>query len=313
MAKLSIAMIQHGPKSFYKNKSFHMLMSSLPGRLNEIELLMKKAETVIGGDRDVKIAICPEHYLSKKHGSETQTALYHEIGGIIPILKSLKSLSDRYNDWLIIPGTITVMGLDETKGKDLTQRHLSSVSIPETFSTIHARSQYEELEKYKRERLEFLNTEKSEENFRPFYNLSPIYYNGKIVKIRRKKLEAVAEGTSLDRVGDDSEKLYFPLIENSSVLVHKGLRIGVEICSEHEYGSLLAEVKENLLDIHIVISNEVYPFVEHSAIKPGGIFVHSGTETCGIYRQTQLPISTNDAFTYQHEKTPGIYIENIEI
>lgn len=271
-----------------------------------------------GSDKpDVKIAICPEHFLAKQHGYNpkdiTQPEVFHNISEIIPIFQKLKILSDKHPDWLIIPGTITVFGLNTITGSDFKFSNFNSERILSTsYVSQDARATNETLLESLQKKANQINS-KPEIKFRPCYNVSPIYFRGKIVKIRRKIFEAYDGDNSLDVVGKGSETAYFPMSYGNPVLKHEGLNIGVEICAEHEHGLLRAEVSRKL-DLHIIISNDVCPFQEHTSLAENGYLIHVGSTMTGIYKSNELPLSSESLeFEYKNTSKPGVYGFDIEV
>ena len=316
--RCGFVVIQHGPTNkynFLRSASLVVHMGSPLGRIQQLDEAIQAADGLFLRQNltpDLKIAICPEHYLSKQHGYNPEVTtpdVFHEISGIIPIFQALKQLSDRHPDWLIIPGSITVLGLDRVRGSEVPQR-LTATMQPSATNAVSgsALAANQTLASYQQNLVQDLQN-RDQEDFRPCYNVSPVYSNGTIVLLKRKMYEAVDErGNTQERIGVGAESTYFPMIRNTGVLTYGGLSIGIEICVEHEHGTLAYEAG-NSLDLHIVFSNEVYPFSEHAAIKNDGLFVHAGATTTGTYRSNELPrANESDEFAYANSERPGTYI-----
>lgn len=293
-------------------------MQSPIGRIHEIDRMIGGADAATK-DRSpaVKLAICPEHYLANKDGSTSGEhgggRFFNTINEVVPMLKALKQLSDKYPDWLIIPGTVTVLGLDTIRGRDMTMHNM--IRGKQFGEAAHvsqfAKDRSEELTAHKQQRLREIQG-RPEEEFRPCYNLSPIYFGGLIKTIRRKQYEALGSNESLDRVGTEKDSLFFPLVADNMIFEHDGLRIGVEICGEHEYGGMAHAAGDRPLDIHVIISNDVSPFREHATLAPGGLLVQSDAKRSGVYSADELPGAEDDP-AYKHEDTPGIYVTVAEV
>lgn len=317
MAKTcAFVILQHNPDNKYIGNRWVVMASPL-GRIHHLEEAIQMAEGHLKTNEietDLKIAICPEHFLSKKHSYPLTKEgvrivdMFHEISDVIPILQLLKKMSDRYPDWLIIPGTLTVFGLDTIKGQDVTLKTLTP-RLPSNVTddvSKEARLTNVSFGKFQQKQIESMQS-KAESEFRPCYNLSPVYLGGKIVLIRRKVFEAFHNENSLERIGESTERTFFPMLPSQSILECAGLKVGIEICAEHEHGYVAWQARGSL-DLHIVISNEVYPFAEHCGINDSGLFVHAGSTLTGIYRQGELPSSTASLeFTYKNQKQPGVH------
>ncbi|MBP5943292.1 MULTISPECIES: hypothetical protein [unclassified Pseudomonas] len=270
-------------------------------RVQQIEEMIKNAEVSITSESlpapDVKIAICPEHFLARQHGKKiarpTDGRFFNEMHEVIPILQQLTLISRSRPDWLIIPGSITVFGLNPVKSGDLEKDILYTHDmLTKTNDAGHnATMQNIGLQKELDLTHSYLKKQ-GEQLLRPCYNIAPIYLAGTIIKIRRKKFEAYGEQGSLDLIGEGSEAGFFPMSDPKAVFEFKGLTIGVEICVEHEHGLLKSEAPDGL-DLHILISNEVTPFTEHAALKANGALVHVDTNSTGVYRKNELVGASN--------------------
>lgn len=314
MKTCAFAVIQHDPHNKYKSAWLQAKYGNPVLRIDEIDIAIKSAENNIASQTapDIKIAICPEHFLAKQHGFDpnetTNPSFFHEIGEIIPIFQKLKILSDKYPDWLIIPGSITIFGLQRVLGSNFESGMLfNNESIHKTSHVSgEAHATNSSLHEKLIQRTAAIKSQETTE-FRPCYNISPIYLDGKIIKLRKKRYEAFDENKSLELVGAGTENAFFPMSNGSPIIQYKGLNIGIEICAEHEHGLLLAEAGRKL-DLHIIISNEVSPFREHTALAAGGRLIHVGSSMTGIYRNIDIPESTDsDGFEYSNFRKPGIY------
>lgn len=275
-------------------------------RVQQIEEMINNAEIAFAGSGhpqpEVKIAICPEHFLARQHGkkisSPSDGRYFNEISEVIPILQQLTLISKSRPDWLIIPGSITVFAIEPQVGSSIAPHMIYTDEMVKRTNSVspNATRQNASL-KTELEATQAFISKRPDRLFRPCYNVAPIYLAGKIIKIRRKKYEAFGDRGSLDVIGSGSESGYFPMSTGSAVFEHKGLTIGVEICVEHEHGLLKAEAPAGL-DLHIIISNEVYPFLEHASLKENGALVHVDTNTTGVYRKNEL-VSSDRPDTFQ--------------
>jgi len=125
---------------------------------------------------------------------------------------------------------------------------------------------------------------------------------GEASKDGAARYEALGQSESLEVPTPelDGIPVFFPPRDSTPVFtVQRGsqrLKLGVEICADHEFGSLAAWLRTHgegaELDVHVIVSDEVYPMREHSAAKH---MLHAGRVLAGLYETSRLPsLSVDD-------------------
>ena len=118
-----------------------------------------------------------------------------------------------------------------------------------------------------------------------------LLYNGGILHKYNKRHESIAdEAFELPSKSDYRNILFPPTTTSPVVPPVKGLQIGIEICVDHEYHTLLSwSGRQN--HIHIVCSASVTVGREHAAIREGGVLIQADSQSAGVYRRSDLASS----------------------
>jgi predicted amidohydrolase len=116
------------------------------------------------------------------------------------------------------------------------------------------------------------------------------FANGEIIVEYHKRCEALDQNLkSQDLVVStiDATPVFFPPQESSNPVFQVGkLVVGAEICADHEYASLFSCTQDKSIDVHLVVSDEVYPVAEHACAK---YMLHASRVIPGVHDTSKLP------------------------
>jgi predicted amidohydrolase len=205
------------------------------------------------------------------------------------ILRALRKLSANFPHVLIMPGTIPwVEEVDSSVCKDLytayqknqrDARYVSKSAEQHHCSLlVHVEKELGRLDSYARVLLA-RNT---------LYCLKA----GQVVHTYHKRYEAIGLELPEAAVNAAPKAVFFPPQGNSPYFVDDsdGITYGVEICADHEYGGLRAALDRGRVNVHVIVSDEVYPIREHTC---ADYLVHAGRVIAGVYREKDLPSVDN--------------------
>jgi predicted amidohydrolase len=223
------------------------------------------------------------------------TNFFQTVQGKNAILDELKKLSAQFPKILIMPGTIPWLeAVQSDVCKEMYRAYLSSKFPVKTKS---AKAFHDELNVHIRAELERLaRTNQVYLARNTLYCLK----NGRVVYTYHKRFEALGQEIPEDHAVKFDRSIFFPPQSNSPYFVDEddALLYGVEICADHEYNSLGQALEFGNVDVHVLLSDEVYPVREHT---PPEYLVHAGRGTAGVYRREALPSIDNDDIDYLEE------------
>ncbi len=116
---------------------------------------------------------------------------------------------------------------------------------------------------------------------------------GNVVHTYHKRFEAIDLELPTSAVDMLPKAVFFPPQDNSPYFVDDsdGITYGVEICADHEYAGLRLALGRGRVDVHVIVSDQVYPIREHTC---ADYLVHAGRVIAGVYREEDLPCVDND-------------------
>ena len=261
------------------------------------------------GGRALRIFVAPEFYFSNQRAHFFDEETKERIRG------SLIALSRKYPEILIIPGTVAWYKTWERSASRAWRKveEHGAPAAPRKFSKYHAlykkeldldeapsaaaKYMYEQQAEYRaRQVCDFgARMTGNDPTLKVAHNTVFVLYHGKIWHKYNKRFEAIGKEDLSLEVPEDSDyrNIVFPPTETLSTIPSiKGVRIGVEVCVDHEHGALLSAGRNH--DIHIVCSATVSVFREHAAVVDRGYVVQADAESAGVYRPSDLPSSESE-------------------
>ncbi len=114
-------------------------------------------------------------------------------------------------------------------------------------------------------------------------NTAFLAYDGTI-HTYHKKFEAIEDGLSMEIMGhEDWRNTFFSPGTRSSTILLDGIRFGLEICADHNFGLLRARGRTT--HVEVLSSSYIGVFDDQVGVVPGGHLVHADSKASGIYRE----------------------------
>lgn len=279
-------------RGWTKNQDFAILMLQCDGTKNSfggydfpIEAITTLAKTFFKTEDEgsvFKMLLAPEFFFWNEHGSPTGTFSSKQVS---QCFKSLAEISASLGKILLVPGTVPVADSFVFQDLKTHYKHLEGVKIvnkellPEGVARKYLNEEWAG-------QLEYTSKAKQAYLYR---NVLGGFYNGrKIIEYQKQ----IAYSSSSDfeyhwYLDKDAMVMGLPSIENrrNSVVVG-GVKLGFEICAEHQYGTLMA-FGDGPPDVHILLANSMEEYFEQLvyARPSGGLFAHvdAQKEHCKLY------------------------------
>jgi predicted amidohydrolase len=266
------------------------------------------AQSVNGEAHEVGLLVAPEFFFWNPKGYPKGTYLAHEKR---ELFAALKILSARYPHIILAPGTLPM--IVPTKIPDLDEhfKHLRSVPImPDETLPDGVRREYLN-EEWAGQRERLLGTK---QHFLYFNTIGIFYAGAQIIEyVKRIPFVDDSDFEAHWFIGNpDTSKDVVPMVTGVTqqgplasplnVAKVKHLRLGVEICAEHQYGTLHASGSLPC-DIHVLVANsmeEEFPAQFHTAVGRAGLFVHSDAKL------DQCSVGIVDKEAAEHRKLPEL-------
>jgi predicted amidohydrolase len=263
---------------------------------------MAKASPDHANSGALKIFVAPEFFFSSPNGP-----VYEEQKELVR--NQLIEISAKFHDILIIPGSITWWKAAQRSALRA-QRKQEKPGLPKERDFSKYLALYDEKQPeastdfagWARESLDPLRKkqrallEKHRNELKILHNTVFVLYDGTVWHKYNKRHEGVNEFEfSLEMKGsyEDLMMIFPPTHSNPNLPTINGIRIGVEVCADHEHASLLTySAKSN--HIHIVCSATVSVFRKHAAVMEGGVMIQADPDNSGVYDPDALPSGENE-------------------
>jgi hypothetical protein len=228
------------------------------------------------------------------------------------IRASLVGLSKKYPEMLIVPGSVAWFKTAERSelhairraegGKENTPRNLAkhvqrygAIKRPE-YQSEYAEDTGEVLADHRKYYAQELARQLSDSpaHVRIARNTVFVLYGGGVWHKYNKRHELVSERAyEVPSYAKPKTTFFAPSVTDPTLPSIKGLKIGIEVCADHEHHSLLSSGGGRNYHLHIICSATVYPAREHSAVRDDGALIHADSRTSGVYRHKGISPANN--------------------
>jgi len=275
-----------------KSQSFEIVMLQCDGTKNKfggcdlpIEAIAKLAKSCFKSLKDdsvFKMLLAPEFFFWNDLGSPKGAFSSKEVS---QCFSTMAKVSAGVGKVLLVPGTVPVADSFAFQDLKTHYKHLEGVKImnkellPEGVAREYLNEEWTG-------QLEYTSKAKKAFSYR---NVLGGFYDGRKIIEYHKQIPYTSSSDFEYHwfLDEDAMVMGLPPIENrrSSVVVG-GVKLGFEICAEHQYGTLMA-FGDGPPDVHILLANSMEEYFDQLVYTPpaGGLFAHvdAKEEHCQLY------------------------------
>ncbi|HRE30363.1 MAG TPA: hypothetical protein PLD88_00175 [Candidatus Berkiella sp.] len=241
-------------------KTYHLLLEQkltlLMGALNRAyEIFTSHLQTTQPEAHPTLLFVAPEHYFVDRHKNAYLPAQKQYIQATLALWSKDKE------HCILLPGTIKWLQV-------ALPNSMQQQDAIEAFRHIGFQY-YKNLKRDPLQQIGWLYTIDNTKDRNFIFNTSSVFHHGKCYEYSKQT-------DCKDLNTEECQQAAFRFGTQSPIIEIHGLRLGIEICADHDHCLLRKKVDDShqLIDIHIVQSNELPNLIDAIACHHHGVYVH---------------------------------------